>query len=156
MPSPNSYAFTVKYPGIVYELKSDCKINQAFSLSDEAGVPPLRTFDCVWDTGASCSCISRRVVSECGLGPTGMTEIITANGSAETETYLINVLLPNNVLVQEVRVAACNLVGTDVLIGMDIISLGDFVVTNKDETVLSFRWPSVECLDFEVPHAPRP
>jgi len=37
----------------------------------------------------------------------------------------------------------------DVLIGMDIIGLGDFAVTNKDgKTVFSYRMPSMECIDF--------
>ena len=32
---------------------------------------------------------------------------------------------------------------------MDIIALGDFVITNKDQnTVFSFRTPSTECIDF--------
>jgi hypothetical protein len=37
----------------------------------------------------------------------------------------------------------------NVIIGMDIITLGDFAISNKDEkTVLSFRIPSVDTIDF--------
>jgi len=41
---------------------------------------------------------------------------------------------------------------SDVLIGMDIISLGDFAVTNfQEKTVFTFRIPSVERIDFVNP-----
>lgn len=37
----------------------------------------------------------------------------------------------------------------DVLIGMDIINQGDFAITNQnDKTMLSFRMPSRESIDF--------
>lgn len=38
---------------------------------------------------------------------------------------------------------------TGVLIGMDLITLGDFAVTNKNgQTCFSFRYPSSEWIDF--------
>ena len=37
----------------------------------------------------------------------------------------------------------------DVIIGMDIITLGDFVITNKDnQTWFAFRYPSSEHIEF--------
>ncbi len=37
----------------------------------------------------------------------------------------------------------------DVLIGMDVIGLGDFSITNKDgKTTFSFREPSMEEIDY--------
>ena len=37
----------------------------------------------------------------------------------------------------------------DVIIGMDIITLGDFVITNKDDqTWFAFRYPSSEHIEF--------
>jgi uncharacterized protein YchJ len=39
--------------------------------------------------------------------------------------------------------------GGDVLIGMDIITRGDFAVTNSDgRTTFSYRWPSTKRIDF--------
>ena len=39
--------------------------------------------------------------------------------------------------------------GCDLLIGMDIINLGDFAITNKDGvTMLSFIMPSLNHIDF--------
>ena len=46
------------------------------------------------------------------------------------------------------------LLGYDMLIGMDVMNLGDFAVTNKDgRTVFSFRIPSCRCIDFVKEHA---
>jgi hypothetical protein len=48
-----------------------------------------------------------------------------------------------------VRFTLGNLMGCDVLIGMDIITMGDFVVSNKGGvTVMSFRVPSSGNWDF--------
>jgi hypothetical protein len=47
------------------------------------------------------------------------------------------------------RVTQAKIKDADILIGMDIISAGDFVVTNYEgKTVFSFRIPSCECIDF--------
>ena len=41
--------------------------------------------------------------------------------------------------------------GADILIGMDIIGVGDFAVTNRDgKTKFSFRLPSRADIDFVV------
>ena len=65
-------------------------------------------------------------------------------------------------MVGQVRVTEVKLIPDDntsddqqpqLLIGMDIIGLGDFAVTNADgKTTFSFRVPSVEEIDF-VPDA---
>ena len=42
-----------------------------------------------------------------------------------------------------------HILGGDVLIGMDVITQGDFAVTNREgRTVFSFRVPSLIHLDF--------
>ena len=47
------------------------------------------------------------------------------------------------------RVTDGNILGTDVLIGMDIINTGDFAVTNVDgKTCMSFQMPSIRRIDF--------
>ena len=48
-----------------------------------------------------------------------------------------------------VQVSEAVLNGFDVLIGMDIITLGDFSITNVNgKTVFSFRIPSTETVDY--------
>ncbi len=72
------------------------------------------------------------------------------HGVQLSEVYLINILLPNNVGIGRVRVTKGLLAGNaDVLIGMDVITLGDFAVTNQNgRTVFTFCIPSQRCLDF--------
>ncbi len=78
-----------------------------------------------------------------------MVRVQTAGSAYDAETYLVSILLPNEVWFPQVRVSKAPLIGDDVLIGMDIIGSGDFAVTNRDgRTVFTFRVPSVERIDF--------
>ena len=62
---------------------------------------------------------------------------------------MVNIVLPNNVVMQSVKVSEGVIEGYDVLIGMDIIGVGDFAVTHKNGgTVFSFQVPSTHEYDF--------
>lgn len=72
-----------------------------------------------------------------------------AGGPGKAGVYKINVLLPNNIEFPALKVLDGDLYGFDMLIGMDIISQGDFAVTHSDgKTTFTFRIPSIEKLDF--------
>ena len=107
-------------------------------------------FDALWDTGATGSVISQRVVDACGLQPTGTRKVYHAQGEADdVPAFLINIGLPNNVEIHGLPVIFGVLQGVSVLIGMDIIGMGDFAVTNRDgRTRFSFRIPSRASIDF--------
>ena len=64
--------------------------------------------------------------------------------------YLVNIALPNRVQFSGVEVAESVLPpGLDVVVGMDIITRGDFAVTNRGgKTTFSFRIPSQVDIDF--------
>lgn len=63
--------------------------------------------------------------------------------------YLVDLVLPNNILVRDVRVTEGRLNGFGMLIGMDIINLGDFALTHRDNnTVFSFQIPATHDYDF--------
>jgi predicted aspartyl protease len=103
----------------------------------------------VWDTGATGSVITQKVIDELGLKEISITEAYGADGKYNTEVYLINLVVPNGVSIQPLRVTKGKLQGFDVLVGMDVITQGDFVVTNfAGKTCFSFRCPSTECIDF--------
>ena len=52
---------------------------------------------------------------------------------------------------QHVEVTEGDIKGVDVLIGMDIITQGDFIITNQsNKTVMSFRIPSLTTIDYVV------
>jgi hypothetical protein len=105
----------------------------------------------IWDTGATGSAITDKVVSELGLVPTGMAQVHTAGGVVNQNTYTIDIGLPNGVVIQGIITTGVPLLssGSDALIGMDVISLGDFSVTNhKGITCMSFRIPSSHEIDY--------
>ena len=89
----------------------------------------------------------------CKLVPTGMARVHGVHGAKDVETYLINLYLPNRVAIGSVRTTKSELSDADILIGMNVITLGDFAITNKDgQTVFSFRIPSIACYDFVRDH----
>ena len=61
-------------------------------------------------------------------------------------------VLPNNVGISALRVTRGKITGTaDVLIGMDVITSGDFTLSNfQGATWFSFRIPSVAGIDLSV------
>ena len=98
---------------------------------DEA--PP---YTAIWDTGATGTVITSAVASECGLTPVGQCRVFNASGESRIENlYLVDVHLTDGetdmVVIQEVSVTETpSLVGGEILIGMDIIGMGDFAVSN--------------------------
>lgn len=140
--------------GIQNVLISEAIITKAFTPKKSGKIDPekMRHKKCsaIWDTGATNTAISKKVVEECDLKPTGMTWVQYGDGKNKTNTYLVNLWLPMKVVIYNLRVTEGTTgEGTDVLIGMDIINRGDFAVTNKNgKTVFTYRFPSVERIDF--------
>lgn len=143
-------AFTNKAPSIARYLPSSVDIYQP--------IPNKRSkigkFNALWDTGSTSTVVTPNVVKECGLVPSGKTDLHGIAGSKKgADTYLVTLILPNKVRVNGVRVAEVPTIASmdkcDVLIGMDIITLGDFSVTNVGKkTLFSFRIPSCKTIDY--------
>lgn len=98
--------------------------------------------------------ITSKVATELGLKPSGKVKVrgVGPAGSSQehdSNTYLVNVFLPNNVGLAGVRVSENAVEGCDVLIGMDVITTGDLAITNHNgKTTFSFRVPLCEEIDF--------
>ncbi len=147
MPGLQFRALTRKAAGIASVLEIPVKVAPPLLGQN---VKPANTRDCkgIWDTGATGSVVTQAVVDDLGIEPIGFTQVHTANGSTVSPVYLVAVLLPNKVSI-DTRVTMAPLEGCDVLIGMDVISLGDFSVTNfNGKTTVSFRIPSCEEVDY--------
>lgn len=146
---PQNRSFTLTHKGLSHVLITDVNISQAFDPISEKTLP-AKVYKGIWDTGATNSVISQRVVDECELKPTGMVKVSHVGGDSSSETYLVNILLPHKVGIPQIKVTKGSMGATaDVLIGMDIITMGDFAITNiNGKTVFTFRMPSVECIDF--------
>jgi len=130
-------------------LLCDVYISEPFNSSSIPKSPNPKKFQAIWDTGATHTAITQKVVQDCNLQPTGMTTVHTAGGEANSPTYLVSIWLPNKICIPQLRVTEANIRGADVLIGMDIVSQGDLAISTKEgKTNLSFRMPSIECIDF--------
>lgn len=142
--------FNRPYNGISHVLTSEVQIYHPFDPTTPPDPKDCKKYIAIWDTGATGTVITEKVITECGLQPVGVTQVNTPNGQTTSNVYLISVWLPNHVRFAQVRATEGILLDpTDVLIGMDIITTGDFAVTNKDgKTNFTFRHPSVECIDF--------
>jgi len=142
------HACHIAYNGKVSVLVSEVHISEPFDQSSVPKSPKLSKFQAIWDTGATNTAITPKVVQTCNLQRTGMAKIDTAKGKMTKPTYLVSVWLPNKVCIPQLRVAETDIKGADVLIGMDLINQGDLAVTNHGKTSLSFRMPSIQCINF--------
>ena len=144
------FAFTTASPITLYELTNECDVSMDWDPeSPDVPEPHGETFIALWDTWATNSVISQVVVNVCGLFPIGLTRVSHVDGSYTAEVYLVNITLPSEVMLPNLTVTKAEIPGADILIGMDIISQGDFAVTNQNSgTKFTFRIPSVEDIDF--------
>ncbi len=141
-------AFTCRYDGRSSRLTSEVEVFPAFQPPQPK--PQGRKYLALYDTGATHSSISPKVVTELGLASIGAQNVGVGGGTLTTTTHLVNIGLPNKVMVQMVRVAQMVLHGgIDALIGMDILGIGDFAVTHYNgRTTFSFCCPSRKEIDF--------
>lgn len=150
---PNqSHGFTVEYPSLQRAIITDVVVSQSFNpfSTEDSEIPPHKKFKAIWDTGATASCITNKVVQECGLQPIGMVRVEGVGGVCHVNAYLINALLPNKVGISELKVTEGKITSADVLIGMDIIHKGDMAISNhQNKTKFSFRIPSVAPIDLK-------
>ena len=145
-------SFTVTADQRLLTLSTECYISEAWAPSSIQPQPTMQRFLGIWDTGATASVITQKVVDDCSLKPIATTTINHAQGTSEdVDVFLVNIGLPNRVGFSALRVAKGVLSGADVLIGMDIISQGDFAITHPDRgTKFSFRVPSQDNIDFSA------
>lgn len=136
-------ALTIRIPQSGREFSCEVAVCEAFD-PDSGGVhPPWSSYTGIWDTGASGSVITRRVIENLGLQSVDRAPVSTAAGVRESDVYLVNIALPSQVGFKGLRVTEGDILGVDVLIGMDIICLGDFAITHESEgdLVMSYRTP---------------
>ena len=153
--APQPLSFTIRYPGRTNTLLVEVgilppipkeKIDPASGKIQNI-IP--NSYNAIWDTGATNTVISQKVIDECNLKPIGKAIVHTATDVRECLTFLVSVFLPNKMFVRSLRVTQGSPGNCDVLIGMDIIAAGDFAITHPDgKTTFSFRMPAVGEIDF--------
>lgn len=135
-------AFTEKY-----STKQEKLLSSAIIVANNDYLPVITQ----WDTGATGTCISKEVVKKLSLIPIGKSQIKTPSGLGVVNRYIIDLILNNEVIRKNLLVMDSEIgnQGIDVLIGMDIITDGDFAISNFDnKTQFTFRIPSQEHVEY--------
>ena len=143
----NARAFTTSFDGIAQQLNNEVTI-----YCEDKSIQ----VNAIWDTGATTSCISTHVVDKLSLIATGKVKMQTPSGEDVRNTYLVDLRLPNDLLIENLVVADSEIgsqsirgQSVGVLIGMDVICRGNLTVSNYDgKTVFSFRTPSDRRTDY--------
>jgi hypothetical protein len=144
-------AFTYSPGGRLGYIITSVSVRQSSKICKIFGLSHIQSdTQALWDTGASGACISKSLAERLDLRSVEMCDVSGISGIHSAQVYLIDIILPNNVIVKQVRATEFLDNGMfNAIIGMDIITLGDFAISNKDgNTMLSFRIPSVEAIDF--------
>jgi len=100
----------------------------------------------LWDTGAMLSVISPKVAEKLNLDIVDTIQITGINGESLAEVSVISIRFPNGAIIQDVRVAICNMSPeNEMIIGMDVITQMDIAITNGGgQTQFSFAVPPFE------------
>ncbi len=151
--SPSFKAFTLKSKARLISLKTDVLVSQPIIGEDvtRSDDPRFIKATALWDTGATVSCISRVLAEKMKLVVSGRVNASHAKGSSVSDIFVIDIVLPNNLRIPLIDALEIeNVDGKfDIIIGMNIISQGDFAITNLNGiTTFSFRLPSIKTIDY--------
>ncbi len=109
----------------------------------------------LWDTGATGSAITESAAKTLGLTIVSMTTVNGVHGPETVPVYDAQLTLNNTNIsirarVTEGKAQSFSQEGdADILIGMDLITLGDFCISNfNGQTVMTFRFPSLATIDY--------
>jgi hypothetical protein len=158
---PNFVAFTFRFDTVVDHIVLATGLSQAFdptqyssfdpALHPEQSPFPIIQKQALWDTGATRSVITTATARELNLIPVGVATVNHVGGTRMSNRYMVNFFLPNKLYVTGVLVTECEDIAGNfgAIIGMDIITMGDFAITNVNrQTWVSFRFPSTKTVDY--------
>ena len=147
MQSPHHAAFTRHFgqrSNILFNKVSVSKPNDRSNINET---------NAIWDTGATGTVITKGFAKKLGLKPVGIRRVKGVHEEKDVSVYLVDIYLPNKVLIQGVSVTECqelnNKIQSELLIGMDIIGIGDLAISNYNgKTTFTYRVPSIEETDY--------
>lgn len=141
-------AFKKNYHHIVREIETDVAVKLPLVLRSGKKSSWVNARG-IWDTGATRTAITNKIVQLLGLKATGKATVFGVNSKAIVNRYLVDIKLPNEIVFHNFEVLESNLnsPGIDLLVGMDIIQKGDFIISNANgKTTFSFCIPPLELL----------
>lgn len=139
-------AFKIEYDRIARELRTGVYVSvEKFT---PAIKPNMIQCSAIWDTGATSTVISPAMVGRLGLHGQEIDQVTVrgVNSSSKHYAYLLrSLLLPNNVVIQNINVIESEVHNADMLIGMDLITNGDFTISHHGKkTTFCFSMPPHE------------
>jgi predicted aspartyl protease len=145
---PRPMAITVTAEGLLREIISPAQVSKYFPPGADTNIKKV-DINALWDTGATGSAITRSTVKELALVPISKTRVVYGKSESVENVYLVCIILLKRVIFAA-RVTECDdKTYFGLIIGMDIITRGDFSLTNKgNKTKFSFRYPSIADIDF--------
>jgi predicted aspartyl protease len=141
-------AIKIRWDRQVSRVITPAMVRQAEDFCLEQGYPikPPVEVRALWDTGSEGTCISAKLAQSLGLEPTADSlEVSGLYGSASSKIYMLDIVLPDKMIVANVLAPEINInKDFDIIIGMNIINLGIFTIANENgNTTLYFRVPGV-------------
>ncbi len=141
-----NYALTIANTCIADVILSPVEIKNSFTTA-------VINTQAIWDTGATNSVITQKTAQMLGLLPVGKTRVRGVHGVQEVNVYHVKITLHNKSISVNTTVTECCALSPDnsigMLIGMNIITMGDFAITNyAGATMMTFRIPSLLRMDF--------
>ena len=152
-------AFTIKAQGTLRSLYTNAWLSPAAfenEQRDEALPPKSGTLRAVWDTGATGSVVNMDTANMLNFQPVSFTPVSTVNGNYTAPVFICDIYLPSGIVIPSIEITGGQLGSDlDMLIGMDVITLGDFTITNLGMiTWFTFRVPSMQRADYKVIQLP--
>jgi hypothetical protein len=138
-------AFTIEYEGLTNEISTPLWLEPVYT-ADMRLLGTRTEIEALWDTGATMTCIKPSLRDRLKLRQSELVEPILMSGiggDVEADGTLVSIWLAPNFVIELCPVYIADFPGDqDLLIGMDIITMGDFAICNANgKTSCSFTVP---------------
>jgi hypothetical protein len=138
-------AFTIEYEGLTNEISTPVQLEPIYT-ADKNLLGTQIGIEALWDTGATMTCIKPSLRDRLKLRQSELVEPITMSGiggDVEADGTLVSIWLTPNFVIELCPVYIADFPGDEeLLIGMDIITMGDFAICNaNNKTSCSFAAP---------------
>lgn len=125
-----------EYDSLVNVIQTDSIIMPSIDEITKSGqLKYTQVSSMVWDTGATNTLISSQVVDALELVPLEESLVEGVGGIVKSLVYEISLYLANDIVFKNVKALCSDIGDYDLVVGMDIIAQGDFVVSNNQESV---------------------
>lgn len=145
-----SDSFTYQFDKNVKSLVTPVGITHPYDEERVVNKPKPHWTAGLWDTGASNCLITKSLAEAYNLHPIDKVWVEHAKGRSLENVYLAFLQITNRYFV-EVELTECQSISNnfEIIIGLDVISKGDFSITSsRNKVTFSFRLPSSSHIDF--------